>query len=55
MFILGLIFGALITLFVMACMKTSGIEAEYEEIEQEPFNVEVDYNFMRRNSIHVVR
>ena len=55
MFLLGLILGALITLFVMACMKTAGIEAEYEEIEEEPFNVEVDYNFMRRNSIHVVR
>ena len=55
MFILGLILGVIITLFVMARMKTAGIEAEYEELEEEPFNVEIDYNFMRRNSIHVVR
>lgn len=53
MFILGLILGALITLFVMACMKTSSIEAEYEEIEEEPFNVEIAY--VRRNYINVVR
>ena len=55
MFLLGLILGILITMFIMACMKTAGVEAEYEELEAEPFNVEVDYNFMRRNSIHVVR
>lgn len=53
MFILGLILGALITMFVMACMKTSGVEAEYEELEAEPFNVEIDY--VRRNYIRVVQ
>ncbi len=55
MFILGLILGVLITLFVMACMKTAGVEAAYEELDEEPFNVEIDYNFMRRNNINVVR
>lgn len=55
MFFLGLILGAMITCFVMACMKTASVEAKYEELEAEPFNVEIDYNFMRRNAIHVVR
>lgn len=43
MFILGLILGVLITLFVMAFMKTAGAEAAYEELDEEPFNVEIDY------------